>query len=383
MRNEAAKDVPAVPVYSSAAFAVSSFLAFVVALSACVYYLYAPEVDFVSFWAAGRLALGGHSAAAYDIQTHRAMEQSVAHMGGLMPFPYPPPFLLLVSVFAWLPYSIAYLAWILPTSGLYLAATKRFTAPRFAFAHPASIVNAMIGQNGFLTSGIFLIGISRLGRAPFTAGLIFGLLVIKPQLGILLPVALLASREWRAIAGAALSSLVLVALAALIFGLDSYRGFLAMTQQYAAFMAADRWDWAQQASVFGFFRFLGAPQPLALFAQAIAASCAAVLTWRAWAARNEQRAAILAAATLLVPPYVFTYDSLILVLPLAIFLQDRERPLRAATLWVCLLAPLPGYFGLYPGPNTVPVAAILSLWWLTEEGRRRATVRQVQATGAA
>jgi hypothetical protein len=29
-----------------------------------------------------------------------------------------------------------------------------------------------------------------------------------------------------------------------------------------------------------------------------------------------------------------------------------------------LLLPLLGYFGLYPGPNTVPVAAMLSLWWL-------------------
>jgi hypothetical protein len=300
-------------------------------------------------------------------------------MGGLMPFPYPPPFLFLVSMFAWAPYPIAYLLWISATAGLYLVVTKRFMGPRFAFAHPAAIVNAIIGQNGFLTSGIFLFGISKIAAAPFTAGLILGLLVIKPQLAMLIPVALLASRQWRAIGGAALSSLSLLAAAALVFGLDSYRGFFGITQQYAAFMAADRWDWAQQASVFGFFRFLGAPQPFALTMQAIAAVMAAVLTWRAWANQSEQRGAVLAAATLLVPPYVFTYDSLLLVLPLSVFLTDQERPRRAALLWACLLAPLPGYFGFYPGPNTVPVAAILSLWWLAGRDRERASVPRLQA----
>jgi hypothetical protein len=300
-----------------------------------------------------------------------------------MPFPYPPPFLFLVSAFAWLPYCLSYLLWILATAGLYLAATKRFTAPRFAFAHPAAIVNAMIGQNGFLTSGIFLFGISRVAATPFTAGLALGLLVIKPQLGVLLPVALVAGRQWRAIGGAALSSITLVATAAFVFGLDSYRGFFAMTQQYAAFMAADRWDWAQQASVFGFFRFLGAPQPFALGLQGIAAIAAAVVTWRCWARGSEQRGAVLAAATLLVPPYVFAYDSLLLVLPFGVLLKDQERPWRAAILWACLLLPLPGYFGFYPGPNTVPVAAVLSLWWMTGRDREGSRVRQLHPVGAA
>ena len=370
-------------VFALVALVATSVFAFAALLTACVYYLYGPDVDFVSFWAAGRLALSGHPALAYDIHAHRAVEQTVAHMGGLMPFPYPPPFLFVVSAFAWLPYWVSYVFWISATAGLYFAATKQLTAPRFAFAHPATIVNAMIGQNGFLTSGFFLFGISRIAAAPFTAGLILGLLVIKPQLGVLLPVALLAGRQWRTIAGAALSSLTLLAAAAVIFGPESYRGFLAITQQYAAFMAADRWDWAQQASIFGFFRFLGTPQPVALALQGIAAIAAAVVTWRAWARGSEQRAAILAAATLLVPPYVFTYDSLLLVLPFAALLKDQERPWRAATLWACLLAPLPGYFGIYPGPNTVPVAAILSLWWLAARTPERSLAPQLHATGAA
>jgi hypothetical protein len=130
-------------------------------------------------------------------------------------------------------------------------------------------------------------------------------------------------------------------------------------------MAADRWNWAEQASVFGFLRFVGVPQAVGLTAQAFAALAAAILTWRAWARGHEQRGAILAAATLLVPPYVFTYDSLLLVLPLAVLLREPERRWRAALAWVFLALPLLGYFGLYPGPNTVPIAAGLCLWWLS------------------
>lgn len=373
MRKRVASSNFAAPGYALVALSVTTLFAFIIGLSACVYYLYAPEVDFVSFWAAGRLALGGHAAAAYDIQAHRAVEETVSHIGGLMPFPYPPPFLFVVSAFAWLPYWLAYLLWTLATSGLYLLATKRLMPARFAFAHPAGIVNAMIGQNGFLTSGIFVLGTSAIAARPFTAGLILGLLVTKPQLAILIPLALLAGREWRAIGGAALSALVMLAIAALVFGLDSYRAFLAIGQHYAGFMVTDRWNWAQQASIFGFFRFLHAPQPIALAAQGIAASAAAALTWRAWAKHDENKAAILAAAALLVPPYVFTYDSLLLVLPLSVVLRDSERPWRPAVIWLSLAAPLPGYFGVYPGPNTIPVAAMLSLWWLTEAARERST----------
>jgi len=349
---------------SLGALAASTLFALTVATAAWVYYSQRPGVDFASFWAAGRLARFGHPELAYHADAHRAVEMIVANMGGLMPFPYPPPFLFAVIPFAFQPYWLPYLAWILLTAGLFLAATRPYLRPRFAFAHPAAIVNAVIGQNGFLTSSFFLFGLSALAARPFAAGAIFGLLVIKPQLAVLVPVALLAARQWRAIGGAALSATALVGLAALAFGLEPYRGFLAMTGDYAGFMSAARWNWAEQASVFAFFRFFGLPQAVALAAQGVAALVAAILTWRAWALGLEQRGAVLAAATLLVPPYVFAYDSLLLALPIAVLLGDSARPWRVALVWLMLLLPLLGQLGFYPGPNTVPVAAALCLWWL-------------------
>jgi len=354
------------------ALGVSTFFALTVVAAAWIYHSYRPGVDFASFWAAGRLTAFGHAVLAYHVEAHRAVEMTVANMGGLMPFPYPPPFLFAVVPFAFHPFWLSYLAWIGVTAGLYFIATKRLVTPRFAFAHPGAIVNAVIGQNGFLTSAIFFFGLNLLARHPLTAGATFGLLVIKPQLGILLPVALVAAGQWRAIGGAALSSVACLAAAALVFGFESYRAFFAITGEYAGFMAADRWNWAEQASVFGFFRFFGLPQAVAMSAQGVAAALAAILTWKAWAAGVEQRGAILAAAALLVPPYVFTYDSLLLMLPIAFLLRDPARRWRVAILWIALLIPLFGFIGLYPGPNTVPIASALSLWWLCTADKKKA-----------
>ena len=247
-------------------------------------------------------------------------------------------------------------------------------AARYPLAHPATLVNAIIGQNGLLTSAIFTFGIAIVATQPVLGGAVLGLLVVKPQLGVLLPVAFLAERNWRAIAGAAVSSLALLALAWIAFGADAYRGFFAITGEYAGFMSGSRWNWGELASLFAFLRFIGVAQAVALAAQGLAALAAAVLTWRAWAKGHRERVAVLAAATLLVPPYLFTYDSLLLILPLAAFLRDEAHPWRPAIVWLLLTIPLLGYFGLYPGPNTVPLASILCLWWLAwpESHRSRA-----------
>jgi hypothetical protein len=55
-----------------------------------------------------------------------------------------------------------------------------------------------------------------------------------------------------------------------------------------------------------------------------------------------------------------------------VVLRDEAHPWRPAILWLLLLAPFLGYFGLYPGPNTIPAAAILSLCWLARPERRGA-----------
>jgi alpha-1,2-mannosyltransferase len=192
-----------------------------------------------------------------------------------------------------------------------------------------------------------------------------GLLSFKPQLSILLPVALLAGREWRAIAGALLSSLVLLALSLVLFGAGVFRGFFQILSHYSEWLSAGRWPWGELASLYADLRLFGVPPTAAFAIHGVVALAAAALTARAWALRLEERIPILAAATLLVPPYLFTYDGLLLTLPLA-WLIRREHARTTLAVWLLSVSPVICYFTRFP--NTIPIAAMLALWVLHRSG---------------
>src|ERR1700744_4910206 len=61
--------------------------------------------DFTTIWAAGKMALGGHAAQAYDWSQLKSVDESiVGPITGYLGWPYPPTFLLIVSGLAMLPY---------------------------------------------------------------------------------------------------------------------------------------------------------------------------------------------------------------------------------------------------------------------------------------
>ena len=327
-------------------------------------------LDFMSFWAAGRLTLDGTPALAYDMIAHRKVQEAVlGSFQGNMPFPYPPAYLFIVAPFSIAPYVQALLLWIAATGALYLAAARTVIRGPYALAHPSVLLNALIGQNSFLTFGIFVLGANRLRDRPFVAGLILGLLVIKPQLAVLLPVAVLASRRWPAIVGALLSASALLLLALLVFGPESYAGFLRLVPVYSQWMAQSKWPWEEFASPFAFLRFFGVDQAIALAIQAILLAGAAMLTWAAWAGDWKEKVAILAASTLLVSPYLLTYDALLLLVPLGIWLNEQRRPGSIVLVWFLCLLPIAHFLKLYDGPNTIPLASLLVLAFLWADRR--------------
>jgi hypothetical protein len=325
--------------------------------------------DYLSYWAAGKLTLAGDPVAAYDVVKHRAMEFTVTPIPGLLPFPYPPPFLLVVTPFSLLSYLWGFAAWILVTGLIYVAGTRRVGDLPVTVGHPSVLMNGLIGQNGLLTCPIIITGIFLLRQRPFLAGAILGLLVIKPQLALLLPVAVIAARLWPAIAGAAMSSIGLLLMAFALFGFGVFDGFIKILPLYTELMRQDKWPWNEFISVFAFLRYFGIDQSVALTVHAIVALAAGTLTWIAWSRDWPEQVPILAAATLLVPPYLLTYDSLLLIVPIGFWLRERPRPYLAGLLWLLCFLPIAHYFNMYRGPNTVCLAAILTLCLLVA-GRR-------------
>ena len=88
----------------------------------------------------------------------------------------------------------------------------------FVAVAPCVIVCIFFGQNGFFTSALLIGGLLYLDRRPILAGVLFGILTVKPQLGLLLPMVLLLERRWLTIASAVVTTGILVALTSMLFG---------------------------------------------------------------------------------------------------------------------------------------------------------------------
>src|SRR5665213_3493037 len=187
--------------------------------------------DFVNFWSGPFLAWHQRAAEIYNFDAFHAFEQSVVgeHLQGYH-YSYPPTLLVLMVPLAFVPYVPALFIWI---AGGWFAFYRalRLAMPKgrtllFALATPAVFINTVGGQNGTWTAALFGAGLGLLDRQPIVAGGLLGLLIYKPQFGILIPLALLAGRRWQAMAAAAMASAGLIAIAALCWGPEIFVDYL-------------------------------------------------------------------------------------------------------------------------------------------------------------
>jgi len=96
-----------------------------------------------------------------------------------------------------------------------------------ALAFPPVFVNISHSHNGFLTAALLGTALVVLERRPWLAGMLFGLLIYKPQFGVLIPLVLIATGRWRAFAGAALTVAALTLATLIAFGAEVWRAFFA------------------------------------------------------------------------------------------------------------------------------------------------------------
>lgn len=323
------------------------------------------SIDFASYWAAAVLALAGDPASAYNIEVHAAIQNGAAPVHGGLPFAYPPPFLILLLPFGLLPYAVAAALWAMATFALYFAIAKRL-APEAGWmiaAFPAVLMNAILAQNGFLTAALLIAGLMLLPRRPLVAGLVLGCLVFKPHLGLLLPLAFAAARQWRAFVGAALSATGLLLLGLLMFGLESYSAWLAQAPFYARIVADGLVPWYKMASVYASLRLAGLPSEAAWTVHIVIALAAAGAVWRIWRSDCPMAAkgAALAAATALISPYLYVYDTLILIIPFLWLATVERNRILLAVLWCIPLISFAQSWGLNDTVNLMPVMPMMLL----------------------
>jgi hypothetical protein len=298
--------------------------------------------DFSNVYAAGTYVYDGNAVAAFDPPQQFAREQAI--FGAATQFygwHYPPFFLFVAAALAWMPYGLALAVWQTLTFGLYLLAIgaivkaasperggKLFGMPGWfllALAFPAVLINVGHGQNGFLTAALLGGALVMLDRRPLLAGILFGLLIYKPQYGIMLPIVLAVSGRWRCFAAAAATVMLVAAATTLTFGVAVWHAFFVSTEfTRSVVLEQGNTGWYKIQSVFAWARMWGASIPLAYAMQGVTIlALAAALAWL-WrgTASFPLKAAALCLATILATPYSFDYDMMVLAPAIAFLAAD-------------------------------------------------------------
>ena len=291
--------------------------------------------DFLSLWSAANLTWQGRPAAAYDHDALQAIEHTVAAPGyPLYTWLYPPTALLVILPVAAFPYLPALGLWVSTTFLAYLSALWRLLPePRAILpmvAFPGVFLNLGHGQNAFLTAALLGWGLILLPRRPWLAGALMGIQIYKPQLGILLPVALVAAGHWRALGGAMVSALALIALSLGLWGTEVWWAFLAKTDYARLVLEEGLVAWPKMITTFAAARMLGATTDLAWMLQTTSGLLAALAVAWVWSRplRPQSqgcRIAALIAGTMLAAPLALDYEATLLGLAIAVLVAEGRQ----------------------------------------------------------
>ena len=290
--------------------------------------------DFSNVWAAGHMVLEGSAAKAWSWPDHFAVQQWVHHKADVDFFGwhYPPPFLLVASLLALMPYVPALIVWQIATLAPFTWMMWRLVPRRetilLTLAAPVTLICLMSGHNGFLTALLLGGGLALMDRKPLVAGMLFGCLLYKPQFALIIPPLLLATRNWRAIVGAIASSGALIGLTLQLWGWPVWQAFIdSLPLTRAVVVEQGSTGFHKIMSPFAAIRMWGGPIALAYAVQAAATvGCMAAVAWVGRFGKSANvRNALVCAAVLVSTPYVLDYDYVVLLPAIAFLWLDSEE----------------------------------------------------------
>jgi hypothetical protein len=333
--------------------------------------------DFLNVWMYGRAAFTPDPSRFYDLaEYHRALD---ALLGANYPgqnWSYPPSLFFVAAPFGLFGYLPALLLWTALGAALFVAVARAHVSDnRLLVAlvlSPAAVLCVISGQSSLITAAMLVTIFVWLDRRPLAAGIVIGLLTLKPQLGVLFPVMLIASGRWRVFAAAAVTTLILAGATALVFGPQVWVDFVTKGLAANNLVLADpeRIATPFYPTVFMNLRGIDLPYGAALAVQLCFSGAAVAAV--AWAFRFRREAdplwlmALFMACMVSATPYLLSYDTLALTLA-ALLLLERDPLDAAARRFVQLIYWLPllqiGLGNLHvPGPALIaPAFAIYAL----------------------
>jgi alpha-1,2-mannosyltransferase len=372
--------------------------------------------DFIGFWNAAHRVRHGDIAAIYDPDTwHRILSNTTGAVS-LSWFVYPPFTLFGLwplgdatyneAVFAWtlvpLVFYFVLIVLLAKRSGLGVDTNPvgenswsrgQAYAVLVAFSLPFLSATLFSGQTGTVIAVFFLGAAYFWPGRPILAGICIGLLSIKPQMGLLMPFALLASGQWRVAAAAAATVLSLIILSTIWLGVAIWPDYWRMILLFGDFVGTG-YPEIERLAVSPYVSLQAAGMPAAFAGFFQLSVSAAVLTviiqvfWRQKVdkqglgkddGRLDLRLGLLAVGTLLITPYSLSYDTPLLILSIIPVLarswRDGWDGLEVGSVTALLMLP---YAQLLVVGLHVPFAFLALLLWFGVLYRRFQKERPIQ-----
>ena len=286
--------------------------------------------DFFAQWSFVKFAQWGDVGRIYDQDAlHRFQLTLEPALRQTFPYPYPPTYLFALWPLGWLPYRIAYLVWDAACLLLYLwavfGARVRTVLFWFVLLAPVTTIALSQGQNGLLTSALMVGGMRLMRGRPVLGGVLIGLATFKPQLGMLIPLALIAAGYWRTFLAAAVTASVLALLSIGAFGWSAWPAWLHDAAGHAAYVDQAVSDYLKP-SVLANLTLARLGGPVAHAVQGFVTVVVAVIVVLCFRRGvTDLSLAALQVGTFLAMPYTFRYDMPMMTNGILLLVRDRWR----------------------------------------------------------
>jgi hypothetical protein len=291
----------------------------------------APLGDWLAIWTWARFLVEHPATEMYDPSIlHAGQAAAGLEPSQYYPFAYPPSFLLVLWPMGLLAFGAAYGVLLVLSLPLYLWATvgERWRSPMTlaALIAPTTAISIVAGQTGFLASALLIGGLRLAGRRPILAGVLLGLLTYKPQIGLLVPVALVSAKLWRCAASACATFLLLFAVTSAAFGPGIWIAWFAAIPGFSSQVAAEGGRILHlMPTVMSTLLQIGASPIAARLAQGAATIAVMGIVWASFrSGPTRLAAATLLVGTLLATPYAFLYDMPIVATAVLWVIQERH-----------------------------------------------------------
>jgi len=354
--------------------------------------------DFSQLWLGGRMLVAGRTAALYDPEVQKAVYRQADPQGRapavwtqrdqmIGSFFYPPMTAAVYSTLSWLPLTTAsvvngYLnigfallsAWFL--SHALTPCVSFRTAALAILVFPACFVALALGQNALASLAVILAAwhlCSR--RRDLAAGLVLGLLVLKPNWLLAVAWIPLIHGRWRLSLGVMTTSATLVAGTAVMVGLQPFHRYLILLDDMSILQELPAYNLALTYNGVSLFRKWLGVAPLSDCVGWCSSLLIIMTTWRLtrglWRPGTADLQRLLACsflAAMWVNPHLFYYDLTLTVPAVTVMVLECRRFGTAGRLATAAIVAV-AYAGLpwdqrwsWGHLCPVPTLATLSMW---------------------